>query len=149
MVGDWNSYLDVERDTYRDNIMSTIPSTTANTTSHLQQLMKMLAHHHLYLHDPISRDKFTAYDNYTCFANNGKFRSILDKIFTSFPSEQCDKSIILDWDAYNNISLSDHRAVISLVSLASLCRGWIEYPKTPFTMYPRINVDNRTSDQVD
>jgi hypothetical protein len=51
----------------------------------------MLAHHHLYLHDPISRDKFTAYDSYTYFANNGKFRSILDKLFTSFPSEHCEK----------------------------------------------------------
>jgi hypothetical protein len=42
MVGDWNSHLDVKRDTYKDNIMSTIPSTTANTTSHLQQLMEIV-----------------------------------------------------------------------------------------------------------
>jgi hypothetical protein len=122
MVGDWNSYIDVERDIYRENISSTIPSTTTNTTSHLQQLMDMLAYHHFYLYDPISRDKFAAYDSYTYLANNGNFRSILDKMFTSFSSEHCDKSIILDWDAYNNMNLSDHRAV---------------------------NVDNRTADQVD
>jgi exonuclease III len=142
LIGDWNSYLDVERDTYREDI-STSPTVPA--TSYLQQLIDTIAQNNFHLHDPIGRKKLRAYDHYTYLSSNGKFRSILDKVFTSFSFDHCDKSISVDWDDYKDMTLSDHRAIITPISLASLCQGWIEYPKTPFTMYPRINLDRRTT----
>jgi exonuclease III len=145
LIGDWNSYLDVECDTYRVDI-STSPTVPA--TNYLQQLMDTIAQNNL-LYDPIGREKLRAYDHYIYLSSNRKFRSILDKVFTSFSSEHCDKSIIVDWDDYKDITLSDHRAIITPISLVSLCQGWIKYPKTPFTMYPRINLSRRTTQQVD
>jgi exonuclease III len=54
LVGDWNSYLDVERDTYREDISM---SPTIPATSYWQQLMNTIAQNNFYLHDPIGREK--------------------------------------------------------------------------------------------
>lgn len=102
----------------------------------------------MFLFDPMSRDKLTAFDSYTYMASSHRFQSILDKIFTSFPAEHCERTEIIDRDQYKDVGLSDHRAVVTQVSLRSLCEGWVEYPANPVNPTPRIRLDRITPEQT-
>jgi hypothetical protein len=97
----------------------------------------------------MNQDKLTTFDSYTFMASSHRFQSILDKIFTSFPTEHCERTVILDWDhQYTNVGLSDHRAVLTQISLRSLCEGWVEYLAIPFNFSPRIRLDRIAPDQI-
>jgi hypothetical protein len=56
-----------------------------------------------------------------------------------------EPTIVLDWDQYNLVGASDHRATLSSISLASLGQGWIKYPSIPFRSPPLINIDKLKS----
>jgi hypothetical protein len=81
----------------------------------------------------MARDKLTAFNDFTFLSSNQKYRSIPDKLFTSFPTHHCNHSRILEWEDTKAFELSDHRPFITKISLASLCSGWIEYPLSPIT----------------
>lgn len=125
MAGDWNSYRVPERDIYRSAPLQsnhTCASDSPNSSqkeqhSHLETFFLDLIQDDLYLFDPMSRDKLTTLDSYTFMASSHRFQLILDKIFTSFPTEHCEHTVSLDWDQYTNIGLSDHRAVVTQISL--------------------------------
>jgi hypothetical protein len=101
-----------------------------------------------FLYDPMARDKLQAFDSYTFAASSQSFRSILDNIFTTFPTVHCEKSQILDWEAYKDVGLSDHRAVVTQISLSSLCDGWIEYPSCPPRLTTKINLESVSDEHI-
>jgi exonuclease III len=150
LAGDWNSYIDTERDIYRLDPSDTTLLTTSSSNQHLQTFLDDLQEAELLLFDPMARDKLTAFNDFTFLSSNQKYRSIPDKLFTSFPTYHCDPSRILEWEDAKALGLSDHRPVLTKISLASLCSGWIEYPLSPITR-PRItiNADNITQEQND
>jgi hypothetical protein len=94
----------------------------------------------------MAKEKLQAEEHYTFLSNSRRFQSILDKTFTTFPTEHCESTQILDWHTYSKVGLSDHRAVITEVSLSSLCEGWIEYPSKPFRLPPRIDITKLTEE---
>jgi hypothetical protein len=55
-------------------------------------------------------------------------------------------NLLAEWDDTKALGLSDHRPVITTISLASLCRGWIEYPLSPITR-PRVTINTDTITQ--
>jgi hypothetical protein len=150
LAGDWNSYIDTERDIYRLDPSDTTLLTTGSANQHLRTFLKDLQDADLALFDPMARDKLSAFNNFTFLSSNQKYRSIPDKLFTSFPTHHCEPSRILEWEDTKALGLSDHRPIITKISLASLCSGWIEYPLSPITR-PRItiNSDNITQEQND
>lgn len=91
----------------------------------------------------MARDKLSAINDFTFSTRNQSYRSIPDKVFTSFSTEHCELSSILDWTATRSLGFLDHRPVCTRVSLASLCSGWIEYPTQPITR-PRITIDSKS-----
>jgi hypothetical protein len=151
MGGDWNSYLDPERDIYRTRPMKSAPSksTDLKKTGHLADLMCEHNENNLYLQDPMARDKLNAFDSFTFVSSSQNFRSILDKLFTTISTDHIETSRILDWDEYELLSLSDHRAVITQINLRSLCEGWVEFPSDRFTNNPTgIRLDRITAEQT-
>jgi hypothetical protein len=150
LAGNWNSYTDTERDIYRLDPSDTTLLTTGSANQHLRTFLEDLQEADLPLFDPMARDKLTAFNNFTFLSSNQKYRSIPDKLFTSFPTHHCEPSRILEWEDTKALGLSDHRPVITKISLASLCSGWIEYPLSPITR-PRItiNADNITQERND
>jgi hypothetical protein len=98
----------------------------------------------------MARDKLTAFNDFTFLSSNQKYRSILDKVFTSFSTHHCEPSRIREWEDTKALGLLDHRPIITKISLASLCNGWIEYPLSPVTRPGiTINADNITQEQND
>jgi hypothetical protein len=150
LAGDWNSYMDIERDVYRLDPSDTTLLTTGCVNQHLWTFIEDLQEADLPLFDPIARDKLTAFNNFTFLSSNQKYRSIPDKLFTSFPTHHCEPSRILEWEDTKALGLSDHRPIVTKISLASLCNGWIEYPLSSVTR-PRITIDadNITQDRND
>jgi exonuclease III len=148
LAGDWNSYMDTERDIYRLDPSDLTLLTTGSANQHLRTFLEDLQEADLPLFDPMARDKLTAFNDFTFLSSNQKYRSIPDKLFTSFPALHCKPSRILEWDDTKALGLSDHRPIITKISLASLCSGWIEYPLSPITR-PRItiNADNITQER--
>jgi hypothetical protein len=61
--------------------------------------------------DPMARDKLRAYSDFTYSTPSLTYRSVLDKVFTSFSPDHCGRSSVLTWDSNTNIRLSDHRPV--------------------------------------
>ena len=141
IAGDWNSYIDLERDIYRTDS----PDLSSPTSAPVQYLTGFLADlraNDSPLFDPIARDKLTAIHDFTFSTRNHCYRSIPDKLFTSFPPSHCEPSTILDWTATRSLGLSDHRPICTRISLARLCQGWIEYPSKPLTRQ-RIVIDTK------
>jgi exonuclease III len=87
-VGDWNSFLDLERDIYR---LDPLASTSPNQNKYLKNFLAALHDKGLYMFDPMARDKLSALDEFTYFTADGRYRSILDKTFTSFCHGHCKK----------------------------------------------------------
>jgi hypothetical protein len=94
----------------------------------------------VFLFDHMAKEKLQAKEQCTFLSNSHRFQSIIDKTFTTFPTEHCESTQILDWHTYSKVGLSDHRAVITEVSLSSLCEGWIGYLSKPFRLPPRIDI---------
>jgi exonuclease III len=84
LAGDWNSYMDTERDICRLDPSDTTLLTTGSTNQHLRTFIEDLQEADLPLFDPMARDKLTAFNNFTFLSSNQKYRSIPDKSFTSF-----------------------------------------------------------------
>jgi hypothetical protein len=150
LAGDWNSYMDTERDIYRLDPSDTTLLTTGSANQHLWTFLEDLQEADLPLFDPMARDKLTGFNDYTFLSANQKYRSIPDKLLTSFPTHHCKPSRILEWEDTKALGLSNHRPIITKISLASLCNVWIEYPLSPITR-PRItiNADNITQERND
>jgi hypothetical protein len=150
LAGNWNSYMDTERDIYRLDSSDTTLLTTGLANQHLQTFPDDLQEVNLPLFDPMARDKLTAFNDFTFLSSNQKYRSIPDKVFTSSPTHHCEPSQILEWKDTKALGLSDHRPVITKICLASLCNGWIEYPLSPVTrLRITINADNITQERND
>ena len=140
LAGDWNSYLDLERDIYRADPPDSTERTTPAAPQHLLRFLTKLADQGFHLYDPMARDKLTAYHDFTYSSSKQTYRSILDKVFTSFPPDHCEPTQVLDSSVTQPLGLSDHRPVLHNISLARLCHGWLEYPDAPLTR-PRIDID--------
>lgn len=149
--GDCNSYMDPSRDILRLNPISPHSSASPLSVSdgppstYLRRFIEALRDDSIPLYDPLSSSQYTAVSHHTYANSNFTYLSILDKIFTSFSTQHMEPTLILDWDQYAPVGLSDHRAALSIISLASLGSGWIEYPSTPFRSPPAINIDKLTS----
>jgi hypothetical protein len=90
--------------------------------------------------DPMARDKLSALDKFTYSTADGRYRLILDKIFTSFSYGHRNKTQILSWSRHNGVKYSDHRPSLTRINLSTLCDGWIEYPLHPLQR-PRVKID--------
>jgi hypothetical protein len=145
--GDWNSYINPSRDIVRSPSLVTPPPNNANASdgqhnTFFCRFIEELRDDSIHLFDPLSSQQYTAPLYYTYANANFTYSgSILDKIFTSFSAHHMEPTIVLDWDQYNLVGASDHRATLLSISLASLGQGWIEYPSVPFRSPPLINID--------
>jgi hypothetical protein len=152
LTGDWNSYINPEREIYRTitngDLQTTPPTSEALESGYLNGFLAELEEENLFLYDPMARQKLSAYDSYTFMSSSQRFRSILDKIFTSFPTSHLKNTIIIDWEHYGPLKLSDHRAVLLQISLHLLGNGWIEYPESPFALNPLIKLDKISKEQL-
>jgi hypothetical protein len=148
--GDWNSYINPSRDINRSPSLVTPPPNKANASdgqhnTFLCRFIEELRDDSIHLFDPLLGPQYTAHLYYTYANANFTYCSILDKNFTSFSAHHMEPTIVLDWDQYNLVGASDHRATLSSISLASLGQGWIEYPLVPFRSPPLINIDKLKS----
>jgi hypothetical protein len=153
--GDWNSHRDTDTNIYwamlppqTNNTMTLLNADASRlpkdpyTCRNLDGFIKHLRSSSIPVFDPIAKAGWHAFKRYT-FANSKlTFRSILDKIFTSFPLKHMEPTEVLEWDQYKDVGLSDHRATISQISLSSLGNSWIEFPETPFRPSLPINIDH-------
>jgi hypothetical protein len=127
----------LERDIYRlDPLASTLP----NQNKYLKNFLAALKDKGLSMFDPMARDKLSALGNFTYSSADGRYRSILDKIFTSFSHGHCNKTLILSWSRHNGVKYSDHRPALTRINLSTLCDGWIEYSLQPLQR-PRVKID--------
>jgi hypothetical protein len=148
IAGDWNSYILPATDIFRRENSEIHPTSDTDRTKgqHLRTFVNDLRSSNVFLFDPMAKEKLQAEEHYTFLSNSHRFQSILDKTFTTFPTKHCESTQILDWHTYSKVGLSDHRAVITEVSLSSLCKGWIEYPSEPFRLPPRIDITKLTEE---
>jgi exonuclease III len=137
LVGDWNSCLDLERDIYR---LDPLASTSSNQNKYLKNFLATLTNKGLPMFDPMARDKLSALSDFTYSTADGRYRSILDKIFTSFSHGHCNKTQILSWSRHTGVKYSDHRPALTRINLSTLCHGWIEYPLQPLQR-PRVKIE--------
>jgi hypothetical protein len=138
IVGHWNSCLDLERDSYRLNPLA---STSQNQNKYLENFLAALKDNGLSMFDPMARNKLSALGDFTYSIADGRYRSILDKIFTSFFHSHCNKTQILSWSRHNRVKYSEHRPALTRINLSTLCDGWIEYP-LHFLQHPRVKIDS-------
>jgi hypothetical protein len=125
MAGNLNNYRVPERELYRSApLQSSHTSARENQDCskkkqqfHLETFFSDLIQDDLYLFDPMNQNKLTTFHSYTFMASSHRFQSILDKIFTLFPADYCERTVILDFDQYTDVGLSDHRAVVTQISL--------------------------------
>lgn len=143
IAGDWNSYIDLERDIYRTDPPDASATNNSAPVQYLTGFLADLRANNSPLYDPMAQDKLTAINDFTFSTRNHSYRSIPDKVFTSFPPDHCEPSTIFDWTDTRSLGLSDHRPVCTRVSLARLCQGWLEYPSEPLSR-PRIKIDPKT-----
>jgi hypothetical protein len=137
LVGDWNSCLDLERDIYR---LDPLASTSPNQNIYLKNFLATLTDKGLPMFNPMVRDKLSALSNFTYSIVDGRYCSIVDKIFTSFSYSHCNKTQILSWSRHNGVKYSDHRPALTRIYLSTLCHGWIEYPLQPLQR-PRVKIE--------
>lgn len=148
IAGDWNSYILPATDIFRRENSNIYTTTDTDRTKiqHLRAFVNDLRSSNVFLFNPMAKEKLQAEEHYTFLSNSHRFQSILDKTFTTFPTEHCESTQILDWHTYSKVGLSDHRVVVTQVSLSSLCEGWIEYPSKPFRLPPRIDITKLTEE---
>jgi hypothetical protein len=63
LAGDWNSYMDTERDIYRLDPSDATLLTTGSANQHLRAFLEDLQEADLSLFDPMARDKLTAFND--------------------------------------------------------------------------------------